>query len=91
MSDILGGAPISPEEQDIQDQVDMRSRDLHEAQTMVEAETELARCLKNIGLPMSAEMWRNVGDEAPVNDRASVQWREAHVAVTEWLAATGQQ
>ncbi|MBV8473957.1 MAG: hypothetical protein JO107_02855, partial [Hyphomicrobiales bacterium] len=54
---------------------------------LTKAGTEFSTAARRIGFPFSAEMWRNVGDDAPVNKRASAENRAMHRAAAAFNAA----
>lgn len=58
-----------------------------ERDALVAAGEELVTALGRYGFPMSDEAWRNTGDEAPVNSRASVEARALHRAAAAYLRA----
>lgn len=54
---------------------------------LIQRGKELVTALSDYGLPMLERAWRNTGDSAPVNDRASKQIRALHRATVAFSEA----
>ena len=57
---------------------------------VIAAGQTLLNALRKLGYPMSDEMWRNVGENAPVAQQAALEHQALHKAAVAFAAALSE-